>query len=253
LPKWSSPPTTAIGLIIIISKFNTFNIHILFGIGSETQVPIEMNSVKETSDSKISPGLKMALELGPVAIFVLAYNRGAWLISVLDLPELLQRPIFLATAIFMAVMVIALTISWFLTRSLPVMPVVTLVVVLVFGALTLYFQNDTFIKMKPTIINLLFGGALLGGLAFGKTLIRIVMGAAFKLDDDGWWKLTFRWGLFFIFLAAVNEAVWRNSSESFWVGFKLWGMTSLSFAFILSQMPMIMRHTIEEDEEASDG
>ncbi len=190
----------------------------------------------------------MALELGPVAIFVLTYNQGERLIGMFDLPPVLQKPIFLATAVFMVVMVLALAISWTLTRSLPVMPVVTLIVVLIFGGLTLYFQNDTFIKMKPTIVNVLFGGALLGGLAFGKTLIKIVMGPAFSLDDDGWWKLTLRWGLFFLFLAVVNEIVWRNFSESFWVGFKFWGMTSLSFLFVLSQMPMIMKHTVEETD-----
>ena len=94
----------------------------------------------------------------------------------------------------------------------------------------------------------LFGAALIGGLFFGKSLLQIVMGPAFSLDDEGWKKLTFRWGLFFFFLAIVNEVVWRNFSESFWVGFKLWGMTGLSFLFIASQMPMIMRHSVEDKE-----
>ena len=135
-------------------------------------------------------------------------------------------------------------------RSLPAMPIVTLIVVTIFGGLTLYFQDDTFIKLKPTIINCLFGAVLIGGLALGHTLIKFVLGPAFNLDDEGWRKLTLRWGLFFFFLALVNEVVWRNFSESFWVGFKLWGMSGLSFLFIMSQIPMIMKHTLDEEEAA---
>lgn len=205
--------------------------------------------MRETAQIRINPVLKLALELGPVAVFVLTYNRGESIADWLDLPLLLQKPIFLATAVFMAAMVVALGLSWLLTRTLPTMPMVTLVVVLIFGALTLYFQNETFIKIKPTIVNVLFGSTLLGGLAFGKSFLKMVMGPAFEIDDEGWMKLTLRWGLFFLFLAVVNEVVWRNFSESFWVGFKFWGMTSLSFLFVLSQMPLLMRHSTAEDDQ----
>ena len=205
-------------------------------------------AVKETAETKISPVLKFLLELGPIVLFVLTYNRGEQLNTMFDLPETLQRPIFLATAVFMVAIAVALSASWLLTRSLPVMPMVTLVVVLIFGGLTLYFQNDTFIKMKPTIVNTLFGGTLLAGLAFGKPLLKVVMGPAFDIDDEGWWQLSLRWGLFFLFLAVVNEVVWRNFSESFWVGFKFWGMTGLTFLFVMTQMPLIMRHTITEED-----
>ncbi len=119
-------------------------------------------------------------------------------------------PIFLATALFMGATVIALAISWTMTRTLPIMPLVSGIVVLVFGALTLWLHNDTFIKMKPTIVNTLFGAILLGGLFFGKSLLGYVFDSAFRLDAEGWRKLTLRWGLFFIFLAVVNEVVWRN-------------------------------------------
>ena len=208
---------------------------------------LKTTTMREVAETEVSPGLKLALEMGPVAIFVLVYSQGERLINLFALPELLQRPIFLATAVFMAAMVVSLAVSWVLTRSLPVMPVVTLIVVLIFGGLTLYFQNDTFIKMKPTIVNTLFGATLLGGLLFGKALLKVVMGPAFAIDDDGWFKLSLRWGLFFLFLAVVNETVWRNFSESFWVGFKFWGMTGLTFLFVASQMPMIMRHSLEQD------
>ena len=208
---------------------------------------LKTTTMREVAETEVSPGLKLALEMGPVAMFVLVYSQGERLINLFALPELLQRPIFLATAVFMAAMVVSLAVSWVLTRSLPVMPVVTLIVVLIFGGLTLYFQNDTFIKMKPTIVNTLFGATLLGGLLFGKALLKVVMGPAFAIDDEGWFKLSLRWGLFFLFLAVVNEIVWRNFSESFWVGFKFWGMTGLTFLFVASQMPMIMRHSLEQD------
>lgn len=202
-----------------------------------------------TPEIKINPALKFALEMGPIAFFVLAYNQGDRLIGYLNLPETLQKPIFLATAVIMVATLISIAVSWFVTRTLPAMPMVTAVVVSVFGGLTLYLQDDTFIKLKPTIINCLFGFTLLGGLAFGKSFLRTVFGTAFELDEEGWMKLTLRWGIFFLVLAAVNEIVWRNFSEGFWVGFKFWGMTGLSMLFVLSQMPLMMRHAPQEQKD----
>ena len=130
--------------------------------------------------------------------------------------------------------------------SLPIMPLVSGIVVLIFGALTLYLHNDVFIKMKPTIINTLFGAILLGGLAFGKSLLGYVFDEAFRLDAEGWRKLTLRWGLFFLFLAVLNEVVWRNFSTDFWVAFKVWATMPITILFTISQMPLIMRHSLEE-------
>ena len=206
-------------------------------------------TLQELSEKKsVSPGLKFALELGPIALFVLTYNFGDRIAPALGISGILERPIFLATAVLMVVTPITIAVSWVMTRALPAMPMVTLVIVSIFGGLTLWFQDDTFIKMKPTIINILFGAALLGGLAMGKSFLKILMDAAFDLDDEGWKILTFRWGLFFLFLAVVNEIVWRNFSESFWVGFKFWGMTGLTMLFVLSQTPMLQRHTVEDGE-----
>jgi intracellular septation protein len=146
----------------------------------------------------------------------------------------------------MAATGIALAVSWSLTRSLPIMPLVSGVVVFVFGGLTLWLQDATFIKMKPTIVNTLFGAVLLGGLVFGKSLLGYVFDSAFKLDAEGWKKLTLRWGLFFLFLAVVNEVVWRNFSEETWVAFKVWGIMPITVAFTLFQMPLIMRHSTED-------
>ena len=206
---------------------------------------------RDPSDPKrkeLNPLLKLALELGPLLVFFFVNARGDWLAERFPALTMLGGPIFMATGLFMVATVVALVASWFLTRSLPIMPLVSGVVVLVFGALTLYLHNETFIKMKPTIVNTLFGGVLLGGLVFGKSLLGYVFDSAFKLDAEGWRKLTLRWGLFFLFLAVVNEVVWRMFSTDTWVAFKVWGIMPITILFTMSQMPLIMRHSLEEKE-----
>jgi intracellular septation protein len=193
----------------------------------------------------INPLLKLVLELGPLMVFFFANTRGEWLAQKFPALAELGGSIFIATGLFMAATVIALAASWLLTRTLPIMPLVSGVVVLVFGALTLWLQDDVFIKMKPTIVNMLFGAVLLGGLAFGKPLLGYVFNAAFNLDPEGWKKLTFRWGLFFLFLAVANEVVWRNFSTDAWVAFKVWGIMPITLLFTFSQMPLILRHSLE--------
>ncbi len=195
---------------------------------------------------EINPILKLALELGPLMVFFFANSRGEWLVERFPALGSLGGPLFVATALFMAATAIALTASWVLTRTLPIMPLVSGVVVFVFGALTLYLHSEIFIKMKPTIVNTLFGVVLLGGLAFGKSLLGYVFDSAFKLDAEGWRKLTLRWGLFFIFLAVVNEVVWRMFSTDTWVAFKVWGIMPITILFTMSQMPLIMKHSLEE-------
>ncbi len=197
-------------------------------------------------ERQVNPALKLALELGPLMVFFFANSRGAWLAEKFPALAELGGPIFIGTALFMAATVIALVASKILTGTLPIMPMVSGVIVLLFGAMTLYLKDDTFIKMKPTIINTLFGGALLGGLYFGKPLLGYVFGSAFKLDAQGWNILTLRWGLFFLFLAVLNEVLWRNFSTDFWVAFKVWGTMPLTLVFTFLQMPLIMKHTVEE-------
>ena len=195
---------------------------------------------------EMNPVLKLALELGPLLVFFFANTRGEWLAERFPALGVLGGPLFIATALFMAATAISLAVSWALTRTLPIMPLVSGVVVFVFGALTLYLHNDTFIKMKPTIVNTLFGAILLGGLFFGKSLLGYVFDSAFKLDAEGWRKLTLRWGLFFLFLAVVNEVVWRSFSTDTWVAFKVWGIMPITILFTMSQMPLIMRHSVEQ-------
>ncbi|KZK89035.1 Intracellular septation protein [Pseudovibrio sp. Ad5] len=212
-----------------------------------------MNSERSTQTTErqdVSPLLKLTLELGPLGVFFIANSRGAQLAEMFPALGALGQPIFIATAAFMVAITISLTVSYILTRHLPVMPVVSGVVVLVFGALTLYLQDDLFIKLKPTIVNTLFGSILLGGLFFGKSLLGYVFDSAFKLDAEGWRKLTMRWGLFFFVLALINEFVWRNFSTDFWVDFKVFGFMPITMVFTMMQLPLIQKHSLESEEKS---
>ena len=199
----------------------------------------------------MSPGLKFALEMGPLLLFFFANFRP-------KLFEPLMRPIlpaklldgkeaglFTATGVLMIAVVLTLIISFAMTRKLPLMPLVTAILVVVFGALTLYFQDPRFIKMKPTILYALFGGALLGGLAFNRPLLPVMLDNTMALDEEGGRILTLRWGLLFGALAVLNEIVWRSFSEHTWVLFKFPGTVILIFLFTFSQVPLIMRHELK--------
>lgn len=198
---------------------------------------------------KINPVLKLVLELGPLVIFFFVNAKGQYLIERFGFGDLFPEPIFLATAVFMVVMLASIAISWVISRHLAIMPLITGIVVLVMGGLTLWLQDDTFIKVKPTIVNVFFGTVLLIGLAFGRSLLAYVFDAAFALDNAGWRKLTLRWGLFFLFLAGLNEFVWRTQSTDFWVAFKVWGTMPLTMIFALAQLPLMQRHMIADQED----
>ena len=193
-----------------------------------------------------SPLLKFALELGPLVIFFLANSYGDQLAEAFPVLKALGGKIFIGTAFLMVAMIISQALSLWLTRHLAIMPLVTLFFVLVFGGLTLWLQDETFIKMKPTIVNLIFASILLGGLLFGRSLLAYVFDAAFNLDEEGWRKLTFRCGLFFIAMAIINEIVWRNFSNDFWVNFKVWATMPMTLVFMMAQLPLLKRHMIEE-------
>lgn len=198
-----------------------------------------------TKAEREQPLLKLALELGPLLIFFFGNLRAEWLAKTFPSLSAIGGPLLIATALFMVATVVSLVISKIVFHHLPVMPFVSGIVVLVFGSLSIWLQDETFIKMKPTIVNTLFGVVLLGGLLFGRSLLGYVFNAAFQLDDDGWRKLTLRWGVFFLFLAVLNEAVWRNFSDAVWINFKVWGTMPITIIFTLAQMPLIMRHTVE--------
>ncbi|KKB11890.1 septation protein A [Devosia geojensis] len=190
---------------------------------------------RQESWEELRPQLtKLVLELGPLIVFFVANARA---------------DIFVATAWFMGAMVISLALSWLILKKVAVMPLVTGAVVLVFGGLTLWLQDDMFIKMKPTITNVLFGGTLLVGLAFGQSLLRYVFGDVYKLQPRGWFLLTLRWGLFFFILAALNEIIWRSFSTDLWVAFKVWGIMPLTIVFSLLQLPLLSKYAPAPEAE----
>jgi intracellular septation protein len=188
-----------------------------------------------TDKPKLNPFLKLALDIGPLLLFFAGNSRFG---------------IFGATAVFMVAALAALAISYALTRRLPVMTVVSAVIVLVFGGLALWLHDETFIKLKPTIIYTLFGGALLGGYLFDKPLLEIVFDSVFHITEEGWRKLTLRWAAFFFVLAVLNEAIWRTQSTDFWVDAKVFGFTTLTFLFGALQVPLLMKYAIEPEPAA---
>ncbi len=180
---------------------------------------------------QLNPFIKLVLDIGPLVLFFVANARFG---------------IFTATAAFMVAVFVALAVSYAMTKHLAIMPLVTAVIVLIFGTLTLVLHNETFIKLKPTIIYLLFGGTLVSGLLFGKLFLGVLFDSVFDLTDDGWRKLTWRWAFFFFALAALNEVVWRNFSTDIWVSFKLFGVVPLTFLFGALQYPLMIKYSADK-------
>ena len=178
---------------------------------------------------------RLLLDLGPLIVFFAGFK---------------YLGIFGATAAFMAAVLLSLCVGFVLEKRLSPMPLFTAILVVIFGGLTLYLKNDMFIKMKPTVLYAFFGATLIGGLWFKRLFIKYVFAQAFELDETGWRQLTWRWGSFFLLLAVLNEAVWRNASTAAWVSFKVWGIIPLIFLFALAQTPFVMKHHIEPEKTA---
>ncbi|MEJ0097604.1 MAG: septation protein A [Bauldia sp.] len=210
------------------------------------------NAPHTAAEKKLNPFLKLALEIGPLILFFVANARGAKLAAAWPVITTLGGPIFFATATFIVATLVALVVSFAMTRRLPLMPFVTAIVVVVFGGLTLWLKDDTFIKIKPTIIYCLFGGVLLGGLVVGKSLMGYVFDSVFNLTDEGWRKLTVRWGLFFFGLAILNEVVRHYATTDQWVSFKVFAIVPLTFVFALLQVRLISRTTIPDENEPTE-
>ena len=185
----------------------------------------------------LNPILKFVLELGPLALFFATYSRLG---------------IFAATGVLMACVVITLAVSYAMLKRIPIMPLVTAVIVLIFGSLTLVFHDETLIKIKPTALYLLFGAALFVGIWLKKPLLKILFDGALQVTEEGWRKLTWRWAFFFVALAVLNEVIWRTQTTDLWVKFKTFGFLPITLLFALAQAPLIARYEAKEQEEAGD-
>lgn len=185
----------------------------------------------------MTPKTKFILDFLPLAVFFLAYKTAG---------------IMAATAAIMAATLLSIGITYTYEKKLAVTPLITGVMVTVFGGMTLYLNDPVFIKIKPTIVNLIFAAVLLVGCLMNKGLLHYILSPAFQLTAEGWKKLSRNWGAFFLFLAALNEYIWRNFSEEFWVNFKVFGMLTCTFVFTLSQVPLIKRHMEKASDERTD-
>ena len=174
---------------------------------------------------------KLLIDIGPLAVFFVFYTRSDLQTAILP---------------FMIATIIAVLFSYIMEKKIPIMPTVGAAIILVFGGLTIYFDNETFFKMKPTIINILFAAILYGGVILNKSLLRYLLGAALKLQDEGWDILTKRWISFFIALAILNEIIWRTQTTDIWVNFKVFGILPITFIFTLTQFSTIKKYQIED-------
>jgi intracellular septation protein len=188
---------------------------------------------KPEKDSEQSVAAKLLIELGPLLVF---FGVNA------------AYGIFAGTGAFMAATVLSLSLAWWLYHKVPVMPLVSAVIVLAFGGLTIYLQDDTFIKLKPTIVYTMFAILLVAGLFARKPVLALLFGPVFNLTDEGWRKLTLRWAVFFIAMAVLNEYVWRNYSTDTWVSFKAFGFLPITFLFAMAQVPLMQRYGVADDK-----
>jgi len=193
----------------------------------------EQQTKSESAPAAPSAMLKLLIEVGPLVAFFAAYGKAG---------------IYWATGVLMAATVIALVASWRLLGKVSAVPVVTAVIVVVFGGLTFALDDPRFIKMKPTMINLIFAVALVVGIRLGKSPLKLMLGEAFSLTAEGWRVLTYRWAAFFLVLAIANEIVWRNFSEATWVNFKVFGILPLTFLFAMAQIGVIRRYEEKPDQ-----
>ena len=185
-------------------------------------------------DTSMTPGKKALIDYGPLIVFF-AVN---W-----------KFGIFAATGAFMAAIGAALAAAWWLERKLPKMLLFTAVIVFVFGGLTLWFDDARFIKLKPTMVYLLFAAILFGGYMRGNYLIQMLLGHAIDMETEGWRRMTFRWAVFFVFMALANEIAWRNLSTDDWVSLKVFGFTAATVVFAVAQMWLVRRYMTGEPED----
>tara|TARA_B100000214_G_C23793174_1_gene546848 strand:- start:219 stop:797 length:579 start_codon:yes stop_codon:yes gene_type:complete len=185
------------------------------------------------TEVKSPPGwLRLAVEYGPIVVFFVAFNLA---------------DLFVATASIMVATTLALSLSYAVERRIPMMPLTTAALVGIFGGLTLWLNDETFIKMKPTIIQAIFGSVLFGGLLANRLILKSLIGSVWHMTDKGWKILTVRFSVFFYLSATLNEAIWRTQSTDFWVNFKVFGLMGLTIAFLVSQLPLLKRFSVKRN------
>ena len=201
-----------------------------------------MTTLDKIKPRELSPGLRMGVDFGPLAVFFIVN-------SLADGPKLLK--VMMATTAFMVAIAISMVVSRVKAGRISPMLWISGGLVFVFGGLTLWFRDETFIKMKPTIVYAMFAIILAYGAATGKPLLKLLLESAYPgLNETGWRKLTINWIGFFTFMAVLNEAVWRTQTWDFWVGFKLWGAVPLTLLFAILNIPMLMKHGLSDGKEA---
>ena len=180
------------------------------------------------------PGIKFLTDFGPLLVFFIIYFKN-------------DQNLKIAIPPFVIATLIALVIVYLLEKKIPMVPLVSGLLITLFGGLTLYFDNKIFFYMKPTIINILFAGILFFGKFFTKkTLLKIFFQNSISLEEEGWKKLNSRWIYFFLFVAVLNEFVWRTQTEAFWVNFKVWGLLPISFLFVAMQIPLMNKYKLKK-------
>ena len=180
-----------------------------------------------------SSWLRQFVDYGPPVIFFVAYY---------------MTNLFIATASIMVATILALILSYVAERRIPIIPLITAAIVGIFGSLTLWLNDEAFIKMKPTIIQIIFGVVLFGGQLMNRLLLKSLMGSAWQMTDEGWRILTLRFSFFFFLSATLNEVIWRTQTTDFWVNFKVFGFMGLTLFFIITQLPLLKRFAIEENK-----
>ncbi len=190
--------------------------------------------------------LNALIEYGPLGVFLVTYMVGGRFLDEID-------QILVATAAIMLATVVALSVAWTVQRRVPKVPLVSGVLLMVFGGLTLWLQDPVFIKIKPTLVYVLFSAILLGGLVLRRPLLKSLLGHAWQLNDRGWYVLTLRFGLFFLVLAGLNELVWRTQSTDFWVNFKVFGILVMTVVFTAAQIYLLRHHQLPDEDPAKDS
>jgi intracellular septation protein len=193
----------------------------------------------QTTKKEMSQGLKLALDFAPLVAFFIAYRMGG---------------VYWATGVIIALTLVSLVIGYMITGKVAKFPLFSGILITILGGLTLYLQNDTFVKMKPTAANLVFAGLLGGGLVMNRMFLKDLLGSTLNMPNDAWRTLTIRWAVFFLLLAGLNEYVWRTMSEEAWVNFKVFGLMGLTLVFALANAPFMARYMkAETDNPSADG